>query len=116
MRWAWLMLAEYSMLLLMSLLGVVLFLGGWYSPLPNLPGLPLGTWTSGLPGTWGGHMWASCWLLSKALLVVGIKMTIRWTFPRLRFDQVIRLCWQYLTPAALLLSLVTLWWQLCILG
>ena len=116
LRWAWLMLAEYSMLLLMSLLGVVLFLGGWHSPLPNLPGLPLGTWTSGLPGTWAGHLWAGCWLLAKALLVVGIKMTIRWTFPRLRFDQVIRLCWLYLTPAALLLSLVTLWWQLCILG
>lgn len=116
LRWAWLMLAEYGMLLLMSLLGVILFLGGWHSPLPNLPGLPLGTWTSGLPGTWAGHWWAGCWLFSKALLVIFLQMTIRWTLPRLRFDQVMRLCWQYLTPAALLLCLVTLWWQLCILG
>ena len=116
LRWAWLMLAEYSMLLLMSLLGVVLFLGGWHTPLPNLPGLPLGAWTSGLPGTWTGHGWAGFWLLAKALLVVWGQMLIRWTFPRLRFDQVMRLCWQYLTPAALLLSLLTLWWQRCILG
>lgn len=115
LRWAYLMLAEYSMLLLLSLLGVILFLGGWHSPLPNLPGLPLGTWTSGLPGTWKGHLWAGFWLLSKALLIAGLKMTIRWTFPRLRFDQVMRLCWQYLTPLALVLSLVTLCWQLCIL-
>lgn len=113
--WAYFMLAEYSMLLLMSLLGVLLFLGGWNSPLPNLPGLPLFSWTSGSLGTWAGHLWAGFWLFSKALLVVGIKMVIRWTFPRLRFDQVIRLCWQFLTPAALTLLLVTLCWHLCIL-
>lgn len=113
--WAYFMLAEYSMLLLFSLLGVILFLGGWHSPLPNWPNLPLATWTSGLPGTWSGHLWSCFWLFSKALLVAGLKMAIRWTFPRLRFDQVMRLCWQYLTPVALLLCLATLWWQLCIL-
>jgi len=113
--WAWLMLAEYSKLLLMSLLGVILFLGGWHTPLLDLPGLPLGTWTRGLPGTWTGHWWSGCWLFSKALFVIFLQMSIRWTLPRLRFDQVMRLCWQYLTPAALLLCLVTLWWQLLIL-
>ena len=113
---AWLMLAEYSMLLLMSLLGVILFLGGGHTPLPNLPGLPLGSWTSGLPGTWASHIWSGGWLFAKALLIILGQMIIRWTFPRLRFDQVMRLCWQYLTPAALLLCLLTLWWQLCILG
>ncbi len=116
LRWAWLMLAEYSRLLLMSLLGVILFLGGGHTPLPNLPGLPLGTWTSGVPGTWVGHWWAGCWLFSKALLVILVQMGIRWTLPRLRFDQVMRLCWQYLTPAALLLCWVTLCWQWLILG
>jgi NADH-quinone oxidoreductase subunit H len=116
LHWAWLMLAEYSMLLLMSLLGVILFLGGWHTPLPNLPRLPLGTWTSGLPGTWAGHFWAGCWLFSKALIIILIYMGIRWTLPRLRFDQVMLLCWQYLTPAALLICWVTLWWQLLILG
>jgi len=116
LRFAWLMLAEYSMLLLMSLLGVILFLGGGHTPLPNLPGLPLAIWTSGSPGTWVGHFWAGGWLFSKALCVILVQMGIRWTFPRLRVDQVIRLCWQYLTPAALLLCLVTLWWQLLILG
>jgi NADH-quinone oxidoreductase subunit H len=116
LHFAWLMLAEYGMLLLMNLLGVTLFLGGWHTPLPNFPGLSLGTWTSGLPGTWLGHWWAGCWLFSKALFVIAVQMGIRWTLPRLRFDQVMCLCWKYLTPAALLLCLVTLWWQLLILG
>jgi len=115
-RWAWLMLSEYSMLLLMSLLGVVLFLGGGHTPLPDLPGLPLGTWTRGLAGTWTSHGWAGCWLFAKALCIILVQMSIRWTLPRLRYDQVIRLCWQYLTPAGLLLCFVTLWWQFLILG
>jgi len=116
LRWAWLMLTEYSMMLLMSLLGIILFWGGGHTPLPNLPGLPLGAWTSGLPGTWGGHLWSWSWLFTKALFVILLQMGIRWTLPRFRFDQLMRLCWQYLTPAALLLCLVTLWWQFLILG
>ncbi len=115
LRWAWMMLAEYSMMLLMGLLGVVLFLGGWHTPLPNLPGLPLGIWTSGFPGTWVSHLWAGYWLFAKALFVVLLQMGIRWTFPRVRFDQVMSLCWQRLTPAALLTFLMTLWWKLLIL-
>jgi len=110
-RWAWMMLAEYSMMLLMSLLGVILFWGSWNSPFPDLPGLPLGTWTQGEPGTWVGHWCSGGWLFGKALLIVGVKMWIRWTFPRLRFDQLMRLCWYYLTPTALFLCGVTLWWQ-----
>jgi len=115
LRWAWLMLAEYSKLLLMSMLGVHLFLGAWHTPFPNLPGLPLGSWTTGLPDTWGAQAWACFWILAKVLFVVSIKMVLRWTLPRLRLDQLMHLCWQYLTPAALLLVGVTLWWHWCIL-
>ena len=115
LRWAWLMLAEYATLLLMSLLGVILFLGSWNTPFPNFPGLPLGTWTSGPADTLAGHLWAGWWLFSKALLVIVVQMWIRWTFPRLRPDQLMRLCWQCLTPITLLLCLVTMWWKLLIL-
>ena len=115
LRFAWLMLAEYSMLFLMSLLGVILFLGAGHTPFPNFPGLPLGLWTSGFPGTWLSQVWSSFWLFVKVWFVIFLKMMIRWTFPRMRFDQVIHLCWQYLIPVALLLCLVTLCWQLLIL-
>lgn len=115
LRWAWMMLAEYSMMLLMGLLGVILFLGGGHTPLPNVPGLPLGTWTSGFPGTWASHFWAVYWLFLKTLFMILLQMVIRWTLPRLRFDQVMWLCWQRLTPAALLVFLMTLWWKFLIL-
>lgn len=115
LRWAWIMLAEYSLMLLMSLLGTVLFLGSWNTPLPNIGPFKLAVWTSGQPGTLAGSLWASFWLLAKAILIILVQMWIRWTFPRLRFDQLMHLCWLYLTPAALVLLLITVWWQLLIL-
>jgi NADH-quinone oxidoreductase subunit H len=109
LRWGWIMLSEYSMMLLMSLFGVILFLGSWNSPLPNIGRLSFAAWTSGQPHTLAGHLWSSFWLFSKALGVIFVQMWIRWTLPRLRFDQLMRLCWQYLTPAALVLLLATIW-------
>ena len=113
--WAWIMLAEYSLMLLMSLLGTVLFLGSWNTPFPNVGFLKLALWTSGQPGTWAGSLWAIFWLFTKAMLIILVKMWIRWTFPRLRFDQLMHLCWFYLNPAALLILLMTVWFQLLIL-
>ncbi|MEL6539685.1 MAG: complex I subunit 1 family protein [Bacteroidota bacterium] len=109
-RWAWIMLTEYSMVLLMSLLGAILFWGSWNTPFFDVGPCPLGTWTSGAAGTLAGHLWAGFWLLSKALITVAIKMWIRWTFPRIQFDQLMCLCWQYLTPAVLTLLLLVLGW------
>lgn len=111
LRWAWLMMAEYSMMLLMSLWGVILFLGGGHTPFPNLSGLSLGDWTRDIGPLKNDYGWSGFWLFTKALWIIWIKMIIRWTFPRLRFDQTMRLCWQYLTPAALLCCLITLLWQ-----
>ncbi|MEL6412644.1 MAG: complex I subunit 1 family protein [Bacteroidota bacterium] len=108
LRWAWMMLAEYGKMLLMALLGVILFWGSWQTPFPDWGRLRLGTWTSGTPGTWLGHCWAGGWLFAKAFVIVGIQMWMRWTFPRLRFDQLMRLCWLYLTPMALMLLLLTI--------
>lgn len=113
--WAWMMLSEYGLMLLMSLLGTILFLGSWNTPLPNLGLLKLAVWTSGHPGTLVGSLWTGFWLFAKAILTILVQMWIRWTFPRLRLDQLMRLCWIYLTPAALLLLLITVWWQLLIL-
>ena len=113
--WAWMMLSEYGLVLLMSLLGTILFLGSWNTPLPNLGPLKLAVWTSGHPGTLAGSLWTGFWLFAKAILIILVQMWIRWTFPRLRLDQLMRLCWIYLTPAALLLLLITVWWQLLIL-
>jgi NADH-quinone oxidoreductase subunit H len=112
MRWALMMLAEYGLMLLVSLVAVVLFFGGWNSPLPNLGPLRLAEWTTGAPGTWLGHLAGAGWLLGKALLLVLLQMWVRWTYPRLRIDQLMTLCWKYLTPFGLVGLLLAASWRL----
>jgi len=111
-RWAIIMLSEYGMMLLVALLGAILFLGSWNTPFPNIGDLRFAEWTSGTPGSVAGHLWGAFWLLSKALLAVLVQMWIRWTYPRLRVDQLMTLCWKYLTPAALLLIFFSAIWRL----
>ncbi len=112
MRYALLMLSEYGMMLLVSLLGAVLFLGSWNTPFPNLGPIRLADWTSGEPGTWLGYLSGAFWLLSKALLGVLVQMWVRWTLPRLRVDQLMYLGWKVLTPVGLVLFFVSGVWRL----
>src|SRR5262249_47768416 len=85
MRFALFFLAEYSNVFLVSCVATPLFLGGWYGPLVN-----------GLP-----------WVLIKVYALVLIMVLIRWTFPRLRPDQLMNFCWKILTPIAILNLLIT---------
>jgi NADH-quinone oxidoreductase subunit H len=111
-RWALIMLSEYAMMLLVSLLAAVLFLGSWNTPLPNIGDLKLAAWTSGRPGTLASHLWGGFWLFFKAILLVLVQMWVRWTYPRLRVDQLMALCWKYLVPASLLLVMLSGLWRL----
>jgi NADH-quinone oxidoreductase subunit H len=110
-RWAIVMLSEYGMMLLLSLVSVVLFLGSWNTLLPNLPGIPLGDWTTGEWGTWSVHFWGIFWLMIKTLLLIFIQIVIRFTYPRLRVDQLMSLSWKYLTPLALVSIFVIAGWK-----
>jgi NADH-quinone oxidoreductase subunit H len=74
--------------------GRYLFLGSWNTPLPNLGPVRLADWTSGLPGTAWGNITGVFWLFSKAMLAVLVQMWVRWTFPRVRVDQMMFLCWK----------------------
>lgn len=104
-RWGLFMLSEYGMMLLIAFLTAILFFGGWNTPLPNIFQLELATWTT-------GPVWGVFWLISKAMLFVFVQMWVRWTFPRLRVDQLMTLSWKYLTPAALILVLLSGIWRL----
>ena len=106
-RWSLIMLAEYGMMLLVSILGVVLFLGSWSTPLPNIGSVALADWTTGQPGTLAALLWGIFWLVGKSLFIVFIQMWVRWTFPRLRVDQLMTLGWKYLIPAGLVLLFST---------
>ena len=85
MRFAMFFFAEYTNMLVLGALGATLFFGGW-----------LGPW---LPGP--------VWLLLKAYAIIFVMMWMRWTYPRLRFDQLMTFAWKILIPAALLNLLVT---------
>lgn len=111
-RFAALFLAEYAMMLLVCLVAVVLFLGSWNTVLPNLGAVKLADWTTGQPGQVSGHLWGIFWLLSKTAVLLFIQVAIRWTYPRLRVDQLMYLCWKVLTPIALGLVIVAAFWRL----
>jgi NADH-quinone oxidoreductase subunit H len=104
-RFALVFFAEYSMMFLVSMIGVILFLGAWNTPLPNIGQVQLATWTTGLA-------WGIIWVLIKTLLLVGIQMWIRWTLPRLRVDQLMNLCWKVLTPLGFACMLISGVWRL----
>lgn len=111
-RWALIMLAEYGMMLLVSILGAVLFFGSWNTPLPNIASLRLSEWTSGVPGSLASTLWGIFWLLGKSLFFVAVQMWVRWTYPRLRVDQLMNLSWKYLTPLALAFVIVCGFWKI----
>ena len=115
-RWAVVMLSEYGMMLLSAILGVILFLGSWNTPLPNFGVVMLANWTSGGLGTLSGVLWAVFWLLSKTFALVAVQMWVRWTFPRVRMDQLMNLSWKYLTPASILLIFIAGFWRLIMLN
>jgi NADH-quinone oxidoreductase subunit H len=97
MSFAMFFLAEYANMILVSALASVMFLGGWLSPLDFAPF----TW---IPG------WI--WLGLKTFVVVTMFLWVRATFPRFRYDQIMRLGWKVFIPITLIwLVVVGAWIQ-----
>ena len=103
-RWALFFLSEYANMLIVSIVASIVFLGGWLSPLQifNI-----------FPDSWlilDGPAIGLFWVLFKAVILIFIMMWLRWTFPRLRADQLMYLCWKVFIPFALAnLFFVSLW-------
>ena len=97
MGFALFFLAEYASMWLVSVLAVIMFLGGWMSPVDFAP-------FNWVPG------WI--WLGLKTFLVVSMFIWIRATFPRFRYDQIMRLGWKVFIPVTLVwLLVVGIWMQ-----
>ena len=95
MSFAMFFLAEYANMILVSMLCVTLFLGGWLSPFAALDFIP--GWI---------------WLAIKVFVVVTMFLWVRATFPRYRYDQIMRLGWKIFIPITLIwLVVVGLWMQ-----
>ena len=105
MRFAFVFFSEYAMMFLVSMISVILFLGAWNTPLPNIGGIALAAWTT-------GTVWGIFWIVIKTLTLVGVQIWIRWTLPRLRVDQLMNLCWKVLTPLAFACMLISGIWRL----
>ena len=108
-RWALFFFAEYAAMFVISGLVVIMFLGGWNSPLPVSWGEALGDglFARGLRGLlFSGPIW----FVLKATCFLYIQIWIRWTLPRIRIDQVLYACVQVLLPLTMLVLLgSTLW-------
>lgn len=93
-------LAEYANMILISFLTAIMFFGGWLSPFEGLGVLE--EWTAWIPGT--------LWLLIKASVFLFMLFWLRATFPRFRYDQIMRLGWKIFIPVTLVwLPVVAIW-------
>jgi NADH-quinone oxidoreductase subunit H len=114
LKWGLFFVAEYSHMLIGSGVFVLLFLGGW-NPLPWLPLATFAGWLglAGNPLVVGAL--SIVIFLSKVLFFVFLFMWVRWTVPRFRYDQVMKLGWQKLLPLAIgnliVYALVIAWVQ-----
>jgi NADH-quinone oxidoreductase subunit H len=93
-------LAEYANMILISALGAIMFLGGWAAPVSF--GLDIGP-------QW---LWDWFWLFAKTFLLVTVFIWIRASFPRYRYDQIMRLGWKIFIPVTLVwLVVIGIWMQ-----
>ena len=87
MAFAVFFLAEYGNMILISALSALMFLGGWLSPFPD-------SWSDGLFLLGDGFHW----LLLKTFFFMFLFLWFRATFPRYRYDQIMRLGWKVFIP------------------
>ena len=85
-------LAEYLNLFVISGIAATVFLGGW---------APINIGIEGFDNVMN-YIPGIVWFLGKAFFIVWLLMWVRWTFPRLRIDQILALEWKYLMPLALI--------------
>ncbi|ABL02026.1 NADH dehydrogenase subunit H [Candidatus Ruthia magnifica str. Cm (Calyptogena magnifica)] len=92
MTFAVFFLAEYANMILMAVLAVVMFFGGWHSPFEAIPYLESAfSWVPGI-----------IWLLAKTTFFMFLYLWVRATFPRFRYDQIMRLSWKVFLPITII--------------
>ncbi|MDI3261325.1 MAG: NADH-quinone oxidoreductase subunit NuoH [Fulvimonas sp.] len=93
-------LAEYANMILVSFLTAILFFGGWLSPLEGLVHAHVSPWVDWI---WTGGF---IWLFIKAFVFAFLFLWFRASFPRYRYDQIMRLGWKVFIPIAIVWVLV----------
>jgi len=106
MRFALFFLGEYVEVYVICALAVILFFGGWHLPFIDI---------SGIEQPLRGVIQALS-LMTKSVLLFFVMIWLRWTLPRYRVDQLMDVCWKYLTPIAFVNLLGTALWVLLFKG
>jgi NADH-quinone oxidoreductase subunit H len=101
MGFALFFLAEYANMMLIATLTAVMFLGGWLNPFHGWP--LIGALTDAIPGLF--------WMLGKMSLMLFFFLWFRATFPRYRYDQLMRLGWKVFIPLTLVWVVVVATWM-----
>jgi NADH-quinone oxidoreductase subunit H len=94
MKWALFFLGEYMNMIAISCIAITLFVGGWDGPGPEILGLG--------------------WFLLKLAAFIFLFMWVRWTYPRLRYDQLMDFGWKVLLPVAIanvIIAGVVVYWR-----
>lgn len=104
MKFALYMLAEYTSMIVVASIVTTLFFGGWLRPFPNVEALSwlnlgLDSIHPALPGYF--------WFALKTFLVLFVYLWLRGTFPRYRYDQLMRLGWYWMIPLAIINVIAT---------
>jgi NADH-quinone oxidoreductase subunit H len=92
MKFALFFLAEYANIFVACAIGATLFLGGWQ---------PLHFGTDTGFNRVMDYIPSSVWFMGKTFFLIFVIMWFRWTFPRLRIDQLLNLEWKYLLPISM---------------
>jgi len=101
MAFAVFFLAEYANIILVSALASIMFLGGWDAPISLPFDLPFAPWFV----NW-------FWLFAKTFVMCTMFLWVRATFPRFRFDQIMRLGWKIFIPVTLVWIVVVGLWRI----
>ena len=115
-RYAIFFLVEFGNVWIMSAIAVTLFFGGW-----QVPGIGADTYAAArgagalpAPAWWGLQVASMVVFTLKTFVIMNLVIWIRWTFPRIRVDQMMNLCWKYLVPGAFATFVATLLWQILV--
>lgn len=106
MKFGMFMMSEFIEMIVLGAIAVTVFFGGWDVPFLLAEGFVVGDYVAYLPH-WAVITIQVLAFLFKIVVFIWLQFLIRWSLPRFRYDQIMKLCWKMLLPLALVNILVT---------
>ena len=115
-RYAIYFLVEFGNVWIMSAIAVTLFFGGWNVPFVGAADYAAAHGAGAFPalGWWALQALSMAVFALKTHAMMLLVIWVRWTFPRVRVDQMMTICWKYLVPGAFVAFVVALLWQILV--